>query len=270
MSIVTKQDIIEALERLRIEAGDIVLVHSSLKSMGYVEGGAEAVIEAFLDILTLEGTLVMPTLVQKDFANAYKTWDINKPSDTGYITEVFRKYPGSIRSDQATHPVSAKGKMVVYLTEGHTDFGERYGVFGDTPFSVSSPWQKLYDLNAKVVMVGVSLTYNTLKHLIEYILVDERLKSITDPKKREEEKSKLRHHSKPYEEGQIWPSFNGPQHQEAIDKAGLLKSTSCGNATFYTYRAGDTGNLIYSLAKENPEEWFSLEATRWLTGDDIE
>lgn len=265
--IVRKQDVIDALKCLGIAAGDIVLVHSSLKSMGHVEGGAETVIEAFLDVLTPEGTLVMPTLVMKDFRNAYKTWNIDKPSDTGYITEVFRKYPGSVRSDQATHSVAANGKLAVELTREHTAYGERYGIFGDTPFSASSPWQKLYDLNAKVVMVGIDLTYNTLKHLMEYILVGERLNSITDPDKFKEEKAKVWHHSNYNAEGQIWPFFDGPKHQEAIDKAGLLKRTTCGNATFYTYRAGDTGKLLYKLGKENPEEWFSPEAAKWLKGE---
>lgn len=266
-TIVTKQDIQDALNRLGITVGDIVLVHSSLKSMGHVDGGAETVIKAFLEVLTPEGTLVMPTLVQNNFETAYNTWHMDKPSDTGYITEVFRKYPGSIRSDQATHPVSANGKLAKEITDGHTSFGDRYGIFGDTPFSASSPWQKLFDLNAKVVMVGVDLTYNTLKHLIEYILVEERLNSISDPIKLEEEKAKLWHYSRFHVEGQIWPFFNGPKHQEAIDKAGLLNKTTCGNATFYTYRAGDTGRLLYRLGKENPEQWFTPEAAKWLKGE---
>lgn len=70
------------------------MVHSSLKSLGYVEGGADTVIQAFLDTIEESGTLVMPTLIQKDFANAYKTWYLDKPSDVGYITEVFRNYSG--------------------------------------------------------------------------------------------------------------------------------------------------------------------------------
>lgn len=72
-NFVTKEDICRALSELKIEAGDTVLVHSSLKSMGYVEGGAETVIEALLMSVGDSGTIVMPTFTQKDFVNAYDT-----------------------------------------------------------------------------------------------------------------------------------------------------------------------------------------------------
>ena len=48
MTVVTKDDIVRTLTALGIKNGDIVITHSSLKSMGYVEGGAGAVIDAFI------------------------------------------------------------------------------------------------------------------------------------------------------------------------------------------------------------------------------
>ena len=98
MTTVNKDAIIKSLQELGIQKGDMVIVHSSFKSMGYVEGGAETVISAFLDVIGAEGTLVFPTLVQKDFENAYETWHMDKPSDVGYLTEYFRKREGSLRS----------------------------------------------------------------------------------------------------------------------------------------------------------------------------
>lgn len=264
--ITTKQDIMDALIRLGICKGDIVLVHSSLKSMGYVEGGAEAVINAFLEVLSPDGTLVMPTLIQKDFVNAYQTWYMDKPSDTGYITEVFRKFPGAVRSNQATHSVAALGKIAVELTKEHTAYGHRFGAFGDTPFSKSSLWQKLFDLNAKVVMAGVGLEYNTCKHLIEYILVEERLQFIQDPKKVEEEKAKLVNYFNGLN-GKVWPSFGADKMQEAFRESGLLHETTCQNAVFYTFRAGDTGKLLYRAGKEHSRQWFTQDAVKWLEGE---
>ncbi len=83
----------------------------------------------------------MPTLSMKDFEHAYDSWHINKTSDAGYITELFRRMKGVYRSDHATHSVAAIGKLAKELTKGHTAFGTRYGIFGDYPFSHSSPWQ---------------------------------------------------------------------------------------------------------------------------------
>jgi len=57
---VTKHDIEQGLRNVGIERGDMVLVHSSLRSMDTVTGGAESVIDAFLGVIGDTGTLVMP------------------------------------------------------------------------------------------------------------------------------------------------------------------------------------------------------------------
>ncbi|NOX44142.1 MAG: AAC(3) family N-acetyltransferase, partial [Caldiserica bacterium] len=59
--VVTKDDIVRGLRELGLEVGAIVGVHSSLSSFGYVEGGADAVIDALLEVVGEEGTVVMPT-----------------------------------------------------------------------------------------------------------------------------------------------------------------------------------------------------------------
>ena len=261
---VTKADICRALSELKIETGDIVVVHSSLKSMGYVEGGAETVIEALLMSVSNSGTVVMPTFTQKDFINAYETWHIDKPSDTGYITEIFRKYPGSIRSDQATHSVTANGRQATYITENHTAYGRRFGVFGDTPFCVSSPWQKLYDMNAKVVFIGVSMKYNTSKHLMEYILVEKALNGIKSDSDRLKMKSMLRDHRHFDDKRFLWPFLNGEQHQELCQKNGLVLHAQCGSAQFLCCKIKDTLDLLEKDVASNPEQWLSPEMISWF------
>lgn len=61
MKIVLKQDIIKKLKELGLKSGDTVMVHTSLKNMGYVCGGAQAVIEALIETVGEEGTIMMPT-----------------------------------------------------------------------------------------------------------------------------------------------------------------------------------------------------------------
>lgn len=58
---ITKEDIKKGLRALGLKRGDIVGVHSSLRSFGYVEGGADAVIDALLEVVGKEGTIAMPT-----------------------------------------------------------------------------------------------------------------------------------------------------------------------------------------------------------------
>lgn len=264
--VVTERDIIAALNDVGIRRGDVVIVHSSLKSMGYVEGGADTVIDALLKVLGENGTLVMPTLIQKDFSNAYQTWNLDKPSDVGLITETFRKRDGVIRSDQATHSVAAFGPLKQYLTRDHGKYGKRMGPFGDTPFAVCSPWQKLYDLNAKALMIGVSIVYNTSKHLTEYMMINHILDHVKDDSKREKLIARLKYHGCPPEEdkNRVWPYTSGEKIQEKADQAGLLIRSTCGNAVFTSFRIKDLSDYSERWFKESPEYWYGEPMLEWL------
>ena len=228
-TIVTRDDIKKSVEELGIKAGDTVIVHSSFKSMGYVEGGAEAVINGYLDVLGEEGTLVFPTLVQKDFSKAYETWHLDKPSDVGYLTNYFRQREGSYRSDQATHSVAACGKHAKYLTETHGHTHKRFGNMGDTPFSADSPWEKMYHMNAKIVLLGVPASKITFRHYAEYVFIEECLKSIEGHPKYEEMKNELWHYNQPMA---LWPHVYNIWAVEQMDAMGLTTVSKCGDAEF--------------------------------------
>ena len=53
----TQEQICEALRALGLPSGAIVFVHSSMSSIGYVEGGAGTLVDAFLQVLGPAGTL---------------------------------------------------------------------------------------------------------------------------------------------------------------------------------------------------------------------
>ena len=55
MITVCKKDIARGLTDIGLKQGDVVIVHTSLKSIGYVCGGAQAVIEALIETVTSEG-----------------------------------------------------------------------------------------------------------------------------------------------------------------------------------------------------------------------
>lgn len=265
MMSVKKEDITKAVKELGIVPGDIVLVHSSMKSMGYVEGGPEAVIEGFLEAVGPKGTLVMPTLSQKDFGNAYRDWHMDRPSDVGLLTEVFRKYPGALRSDQATHSVAAAGALAQEITEGHTAFGPRYGAFGDYAFSHSSPWQKMYDRHAKVVFIGVSMRYNTFKHMAEYRFIENILNRVAGLPGAEELKLRIRHfdaHGVSHDG--LWPFLSGERLHDTYQEVGLTQSTKCGEATLYCMPVHECVDFVENLLEKEPEKWLSEEMLAWI------
>lgn len=103
---VTRQDIAAGLRAMGLWEEDGVMVHSSLSSMGYVEGGAPAVVEAFLEVLGPEGTLMVPTFTH----SGTEYFDpLESPSRNGAITEAARRFPGAVRSLHPTHAVTVIG-----------------------------------------------------------------------------------------------------------------------------------------------------------------
>ncbi|WP_347246334.1 AAC(3) family N-acetyltransferase, partial [Thermogutta sp.] len=136
--MVTKQHIIDGLRELGLRAGDTVVVHSSLSSFGKVQGGAETVVEALLEVLGPEGTLAVPTFnFEPDVFDPDST-----PSVVGQITEAVRKLPGAIRSKHPTHSVAAIGRLARVITEGHENV---------SPFGRGSALFKLLQANGKVL-----------------------------------------------------------------------------------------------------------------------
>ena len=178
MRVVVKEEIAEELKRLGLERNDVVMVHCSLKSMGYVCGGAQAVIEALTDVVGPDGTIMMPTQSWKnldpeegvhwdaeeaDWQKIRDNWPaydkrITPTNTMGAVAEMFRSWPGSIRSDHPARSVCAWGKHADFLTKSH----DLSNIFGD-----GSPIARLYDLDGKVLLLGVGYDKNTSLHLAD-------------------------------------------------------------------------------------------------------
>lgn len=262
MSMVTRKDFSDAVRRLGIMPGDICLFHSSFKSLGPVEGGAESIIGGFEDVLGPEGTLVAPTLCSSDFHNSYKTWHLDKPSEVGYLPEYFRKLPGVIRSDQATHSVAARGKLAEELTKDHGAFGLHLCPFGMTAFADSSPWVKMYRRSAKVVFLGVTMLYNTFKHMVEGLYTEELLACVKDDAVRRQLNDGLWTFEN--RGTGIWLFYDSVKMQEHLTGLGLVTETTCGNATLYCVDTKKASDAALDALRSCPEQWYNGDKLAWI------
>lgn len=262
-TIVTKNDIAQAVKDLGIQPGDVVLVHSSLKSLGYVEGGPAAVIAGFESVLGKEGTLVMPTLCQVDFYNSYKTWYMDKPSDVGYLTEFFRKQPYVYRSNHATHSVAARGKEAYYLTCEHGDYGPHLCPFGELAFADSSPWLKMYNMGAKIIFLGVNTVYNTMKHVVEARYTEAVLDRVKDAAQREVLRAQVATFGN-FTGYEVWPMYNGQKMHDVLDAKGLIRHKMCGNAELMQVDMKQFCDAAYEELAADPESWCNEATKQWL------
>lgn len=164
----TKHSLMKELEALRIDRRGTLLMHSSMKSIGEVEGGADTVLDALSEYMK-DGLLVLPTHTWSYIKADNPKFEVdNSPSCVGILPELFRKREGVIRSYHPTHSVAALGKDAAAFTEG----AERY----NTPCHRESVWGKLLDRKATILLAGVDLRRNTFIHGIEeWVDVPDRL-----------------------------------------------------------------------------------------------
>ena len=149
------------LRALGVKAGDVLLVHSSLKSMGHVEGGAETVIAALREVLGEEGTLLLPALSYATSCTDLYFSNLETPSCVGLVTETFRKTEGVRRFNHPTHSVCVIGKYRDAMCDGWEE--------DDTPIGPHSPFRKLADYKGKILLLGCPFARNTFMHGMEEI-----------------------------------------------------------------------------------------------------
>lgn len=268
---IKKEDIIKDLEAIGLNRGDIVLLHSSLKSIGYVIGGPKTVINALIEVLGEEGTLVIPTYPRR--GSMYETcmikdyiFDVKKsPTKLGAIPTSFLKFKRISRSIHPTHSVSAIGKYSKVITETHH--------IGNKTYGENSPWGKILDLNGKVLGIGVSLHPNAQYHYVEDIMgdyfplkvkVDEifKLKCKIDENEYvyvnvnplDPEIAKTRIDKKD-------SSFIRQYFWEIYSKLGILKVGKVGEATSWWVNAKKFCDILYNLAM--------LKITIYSTEEDL-
>ena len=147
------------LNRNGVRRGDILLVHSAIRSCGYVEGGVDGILRGLQLAVGPEGTLVFPALTgaRTDQPDRAITFDRRQtPCWTGALAQRALAWPGGVRSFHPTHSCVAIGPAAEELT--------RYHGQSTTPVDERSPYQKVVQHGGKFLIIGLDLKCLTLVH----------------------------------------------------------------------------------------------------------
>jgi aminoglycoside 3-N-acetyltransferase len=253
---VSKEDIKFALRELGSKKGEIVGVHSSLSSFGYVEGGADTVINALIEVVGREGTIVMPThstnlakvkLAPKEVAAGaswlYQILPYNHketPCSTGVIPETFRKRKGAMRSLHPVFSVAAIGPKAKEIVEAGSE-------------NVLKVWKKLLGLEGHILLIGVDLGVCTAMHLAEELVVlpEHILEKITPPKWFVEK----------YPEDE-WEWDFGPypefsKMEKPCQKHKIMKTIKVGEATLKLVKLRELIDLYVEYLRKKPDQFYA-------------
>lgn len=185
----TRKSLSEQLKEGGLKPGSTVLVHTSLSCLGWIAGGPVSLIQALIDVLGPNGTLVMPSQTGyltdpagwsmppvpnswiDTLRNEMPAYDpkISPTRDMGAVAELFRTWPGVKRSLHPTCSFSAFGKLSDKILANHII---------EDPLGETSPLGKLYTENAQVLLLGVDFDVCTMLHLAEQLAWPERQKNV--------------------------------------------------------------------------------------------
>lgn len=233
----SKKDLIKGFKDLGIQKGDTLLVHSSLSSFGKIEGGPDTVIEALIESIGKNGTLLMPVFGEGmlDLSQGPK----GPPSGLGALTEAFRVRSDTIHSLHPTHSVAAWGKEATAYVKDH--------IKSKTASGKNTPYGRLISRKGYILLLGVDQDRNTTLHTLEEYADAPYLSEYT---------AKYRDYH-----GKLTTitlqKFPGPHRNfigldKPLRNAGIVKMGKIGNAVCRLMRSDKLAKFVLDIFKENP------------------
>lgn len=174
-TLYTQEQLVSHLKTLGLKPGQVVMLHASVKAVGAVIGGPNVILQALLDALGADGTLMMyagwqdipdfipelPEDIQQRYYDSHPPFDpatARAVRANSILAEFLRTWPGSRRSLNPEASMVAVGARADELTRDHP---LNYG------YGPGSPLEKLVKVGGKVLLLGAPLDRITLLHYAE-------------------------------------------------------------------------------------------------------
>lgn len=265
----TRETLLQDLQRMGLKPADTIMMHSSMKAIGDVEGGADTVIDACMEYFS-EGLFMTPSHTWAQMSESYCVFDPEtEPACVGIIPNLFMKRPEVLRSLHPTHSVAAYGKEAAAYIQGD----ERC----TSPCTPGGSWCRLYEAGAKILLVGVTHFRNTYMHAVEELLdVPDRLTEkktrfyIKMPDGTQKEVFLHRHYNTTLKSGAIAGTYD--KLREAFYWHGAAKDGKLGDADCILCDAKGIYDVMKMVLDHEinclidretiPEEWWKKEIVK--------
>lgn len=257
----TKQSLKQDLAAMGLTGAETILIHSSMKSIGEVEGGADTVLDALMEYFA-QGLLLLPTHTWRFMDGGNTVFDVrNSPCCVGILPELFRQRPGVIRSLHPTHSMAAYGKDAAAYLAGELETS--------TPCAPGGCYDRLRTVHGKILLLGVTHARNTFIHSVEEVLnvphrlTDKPLKLTVVDEAGESHTAYMRRH---YNADQPHISEDFVKLEQAYLDCGAAQNTKLGDAKCILCDAEGVFRVTRHVLAPNPEAFVVepvIPAERW-------
>ncbi len=274
--VITREAVTVRLKELGLGAGDVVLVHSDLRSLAPARElvklpncGADLIIDGFVEAVGQPGLVIFPT-----FTKTYDTGETpyeglvfdpkETPSRVGSITNLFWRRPDAIRGTHPTHSIAAIGERACEMCVEPE---------GGTTFDRSGPWGRMYDWDSWICWFGTDNRTNTTVHVVEDWMdlpyMPDRLAWVKGP---DGQPTKATCRKAPIGPRDFYRAES--RSQKALDESGILRRTRIGNADVALMKVRDCHRVLREaliedpcllLKEENPADPWTSEAREQVT-----
>jgi len=264
---VTKDDITQGLVNLGLKTGDLLMVHSSLSSIGFVEGGAKTIVDCLLDVLGNEGTLVVPTFTYPSAVtdSVDEMW-VFDPSSTnsgvGSITNEVIRRSSSRRSIHLWHSVSSIGPLSELIVS----------VGRSSAWDFDSPMSWILSNGGSILLLGVPYQNLTAIHVWEVeFQVDYRRDYYIERRLRKPDGKIEPLLSRVHSPKESYPGQDFNRFGERLEGDNKVNKGSVGNAIARLFSAEDAYSLAKTMYQEDKKCFLkkSQSATKLTFGHTI-
>ena len=247
----TAPELTADLQRLGLPTGGLVMFHSSLRSIGTVDGGASTVVDALLAAVGRDGTLVAPTFTGQYHDPGFVFDPAETPVTTGAIPTHFFRRPEARRTVHIVQTVAAIGR----LRDTIVDAG------GDDGWDAQPSMRAIFDLDGWFLLLGVPYQNLTAGHFMEQEIGSHRRPRAVEGLQRLSDGRVVPLHSEAWGPDPSFPgmperSYDFNRLGEGLEHRGLVKRGEVGNAVARLFRARDLERTSREMFAVNPELFF--------------
>ena len=253
--MLNKKELLDGFRQTGVKDGDTIIVHTSYKSLGGVEGGAETVIDVMRELVGARGTVLFPAFNFQSWTEMHYFDVLETPSKMGMITELARLRPDAKRTPHPIYSFSVWGARADEFAAAED--AEAYGP--------NSAFAVFHKSNGTIVSIGLDFNSTfSMHHYIEYNVGCDyrRVKEFSGIYVGYDRVPRVKTYSMFVRKDERVKTYIVPGMNELL-AAGVIKEVQVGAAKVHFAPAKDFYDKMSVIVREHPEKLHYIEEPKY-------